>query len=83
MENISSFIPHAIVIAATVIGVLYLVASKRKAKTKSFEKDYSVFIVLGAIWLIAGLTSGNSGIWPLGLIFLLSGLAGMLIKKKK
>jgi len=83
MGSISSFIPHAVAIAATVIGVLYLVASKRKTETKSVKKDYNVFIVLGTIWLISGLMADNSGIWPLGLIFLVGGLAGMLAKKKK
>ncbi len=83
MSNIPPLILHAIAIAAAVIGVLYLVVSKRKSEPKSKNKDYDVFITLGAIWLIAGLASGNSGIWPLGLIFLLGGLAGRLSQKKK
>ncbi len=83
MSDIPPLILHAIAIAATVIGVLYLVVSKRKSKQKSKNKDYGVFIALGAIWLIAGLASGNSGIWPLGLIFFLGGLAGKLSPKKK
>jgi hypothetical protein len=83
MSNIPPLILHAIAIAAAVVGVLYLVVSKRKSEQKSKDKDYDVFITLGAIWLIAGLASGNSGIWPLGLIFFLGGLTGKLSQKKK
>lgn len=83
MSSIPPLILHVIAIAAAVVGVLYLVISKRKSEPKSKDKDYDVFITLGAIWLIAGLASGNSGIWPLGLIFLLGGLTGKLSRKKK
>jgi len=40
------------------------------------KKDsITVFLVLGAVWLIVGLLIyPNAGTWPLGLIFLIVGL---------
>ena len=83
MENVTLFIPIATAIIAALIGVLHIIMSKQKQKAKKVEKDYNVFIALGTIWLIAGLASEKSGIWPLGLIFLFGGLAGKLREKKK
>jgi hypothetical protein len=42
-------------------------------------KFWSVGIVLGIIWLVMGLSNGNTGIWMLGLIML--GLGGYLWKR--
>jgi membrane-bound ClpP family serine protease len=42
----------------------------------------SVFIVLGAVWLIVGfIIYPTSSIWTLGLIFLIVGFVGRFAKK--
>ncbi|MGB0347313.1 MAG: hypothetical protein ACPGGA_07500 [Balneolaceae bacterium] len=46
------------------------------------ERMYSVFLVLGAVWMIIGFVIyPNSSIWPLGLIFLIVGFIGKFAKK--
>ena len=41
------------------------------------QKINSVFLVLGAVWIIVGLVLyQNANVWPLGFIFLIIGLIG-------
>ena len=80
MDNITSLFPHMIALAAALIGIAYLLARRKKSEVKSRAKDYDVLIGLGAIWFTTGLVSKNWGIWPVGLILLLGGLAGKLRK---
>lgn len=80
MDNVTSLIPHVIALASASIGIVYLLAGRKKSEAKSRVKDYDVLIGLGAIWFITGLVSKNWGIWPIGLILLLAGLAGKLRK---
>ncbi|NOZ08195.1 MAG: hypothetical protein GXO91_04880 [FCB group bacterium] len=41
------------------------------------RKQYDVFLVLGAVWVIMGFVIyPNPAVWPLGFIFLLIGLIG-------
>ena len=48
------------------------------------QKINSIFLVLGAVWVIAGLLIyGNSSVWMLGIIFLLIGLIGKFGLKRK
>ena len=43
------------------------------------QKINSVFLVLGAVWVIVGLVIyQNSAVWPLGFIILIIGLIGKL-----
>lgn len=83
MDNILPIIPVVVIIVAALIGILYIIVSKQKQEARTREKDYNVFIALGAIWLIAGLASDKIAIWPLGLIFLFWGLVGRLKARKK
>lgn len=41
------------------------------------QKINTIFLVLGAVWLIVGLVIyRNPSVWPLGFIFLIIGLIG-------
>ena len=83
MDKVASLIPHAIALAAALIGIVYLLVSRQKPEARSRAKGYDVLICLGAIWFITGLVSKNWGIWPIGLILLLIGLLAVGLKEKK
>lgn len=80
MNNIFSSLSHIIAITTALIGIVYLLWPRKKSQGRSRNKGYDVLIGLGLIWFTAGLVSRNWGIWPIGLIILLGGLAGKLKK---
>jgi len=49
---------------------------------KPLQSSYGVFLTLGIIWLIVGFVIyGDSQIWPLGFLFTVIGLIGLVSKK--
>ena len=51
---------------------------------RKIESTYGIFLTLGIVWLIVGLVIyGDSGIWPLGFIFLIIGLIGLFGKQRR
>ena len=51
---------------------------------KLLESTYGVFLTLGIAWFIVGFVIyGDSNIWPLGFLFLIIGLIGLVSKKRK
>ena len=48
------------------------------------QKVNDIFLILGAVWVIVGyIMYQNSAFWPLGFIFLIIGLIGKFVPKKK
>ena len=82
MDKVASLIPHVIALTAALICIVYLLLSRQESGARSRAKGYDALISLGAIWFITGLVSKNLGIWPIGLILLLAGLAGKIREKK-
>ena len=47
------------------------------------RSGYAVFLTLGIVWLIVGrVIYSDSAIWPLGFLFLLIGLIGLLSRRR-
>jgi uncharacterized membrane protein len=50
---------------------------------KLLQSSYGIFLTLGIIWFIVGFVIYNdSDIWPLGFLFLIIGLIGLVSKKR-
>ena len=50
---------------------------------KTLQSSYGVFLTLGAVWFIVGFVIyDDSQIWPLGFLFLLIGMIGIVSKKR-
>jgi len=65
----------AIVAAVTVILMLAGAVIFVKRKGDLSTSDYRVFFVLGVVWLPMGIATDNPGLWGLGAVFLIVGLA--------
>ena len=65
----------AVVGITLVIGLLVILLTSKKGKTDSMEMKGKTFFCVGLMWLIVGLSLTNSGLWLLGFVFLMLGLA--------
>lgn len=63
---------------STVIGIcilIGLVVVLVAAKKKDHVPDYRTFFVMGIVWFVLGVPLQSSGLWILGLVFLVLGIS--------
>ncbi|NOZ51423.1 MAG: hypothetical protein GXP37_15465 [Chloroflexi bacterium] len=71
------------VITLAVLGLLVLVVAIRRNRGEQHEPNYRVFFTLGIIWLPIGIATDNPGLWGMGAVFLIIGLANRNKWKKE
>jgi hypothetical protein len=57
------------------LGLLGVFVVLQRGKEGPAEPDYRVLFILGATWLPVGIATGNVGLWAMGVVFLVIGLA--------
>lgn len=65
----------SILIGIAIFGLLIGVVVYNKNKGQKIEPDYRVFFSLGIMWLPIGIATDNPGLWGMGAIFMILGLA--------
>ena len=69
----SNYIVLALLIGIAVLGIIFaIVMYKRKGELKR-DPDYRAFFVLGISFLPIGIATENTGLWAVGLIFMILG----------
>ncbi|MCP5093951.1 MAG: hypothetical protein GY943_00200 [Chloroflexi bacterium] len=63
-----------IIVLMLVLFLAFLIIVYRR-KGEMPKTDYRLFFILGIIWLPMGIATDNSGLWVIGLVFLITGLA--------
>ena len=58
-----------------VLGVVIAIYMKSKTRNEQMDTDYRVFFILGISLLPIGIATDNPGMWGIGAVFLLLGLA--------
>jgi len=58
-----------------VLVVLFAVIFIYRNRGQKVETDYRVFFILGITWLPIGIATDNPGLWGMGAIFMVVGLA--------
>ena len=59
--------------AILIIGLGIFVLARKKGQ--KMETDYRAFFTMGIIWLPIGIATKNPGLWGLGAVFMVAGLA--------
>jgi len=57
------------------IGLFVVIVATRGKYGKAKEPNYQTFFIMGVVWFVLGLPLQNSGLWILGLVFLVLGIA--------
>jgi hypothetical protein len=57
------------------LGLVIFAIFAYRHRGESREPNYRVFFVMGITWLSIGIVTDNSGLWAMGLVFLIIGLA--------
>jgi len=71
----SNYLVLALLIGIAVLGIVFaIVAYKRRGEFRS-EPDYRAFLILGISFLPIGIATENTGLWAMGLIFMILGAA--------
>ena len=71
----NNYLILALLIGIAVLGIVFaVVAYKRKGELNS-EPDYRAFFILGISFLPVGIATENTGLWAMGLIFMILGAA--------
>ena len=58
-----------------VLIVILAIFAIAKNKGQKAEPDYRVLFILGITWLPIGIATDNPGLWGMGAVFLVAGLA--------
>jgi hypothetical protein len=64
-----------LIIGIAVLIVLLAIFAISKNKENRREPDYRVFFILGITWLPIGIATDNPGLWGMGAVFMVAGLA--------
>jgi len=65
----------AIVVGLLGLGLLIAVVAVKRTRKEALATDYRALFIMGICWLPVGLVLGNPGLWGMGLVFLIIGLA--------
>jgi hypothetical protein len=62
------------IVGLTLFFLIFTLVAAYKNKGKAQVYHYRTFFILGLIWLIIGLPTGNVSLWGIGIIFVIVGL---------
>jgi hypothetical protein len=65
----------AILVGLLALGLLVTAIVVKRRHRATFAPDYRALFIMGAVWIPAGMAVENPGLWGMGLVFLLVGLA--------
>ena len=64
--------PILYTVIATLI-LLLLVVFLIRLRHKKVETDYRTLFIIGVIWIPLGISTGNPGLWGMGLVMMIAG----------
>lgn len=64
-----------VIAVALVVVLVAVIAYNNKNKSQEAEPDYRTFFILGITFLPVGIATKNPGLWGMGAVFMIFGLA--------
>ena len=71
----NNYLIISLIVGIAVFAVLFAMIVIFRNGEKKIEPDYRIFFILGISFLPIGIATDNPGLWGMGAVFLLTGLA--------
>jgi len=71
----SNYVVLALLIGIAILGLIFAAVAFYRQKGLKRDPDYRAFFILGISFLPIGIATDNPGLWGMGAIFLILGLA--------